>query len=210
MSEAVQRRCACGRPAASDGRCHACRLAELARARRRYHFTPELRDELRRVYCGRGREITAGLDALCRKTGWPRHAFKLETQRLGLQRLVRREWTEREIAYLREKCCRVSMRAIANKLGRSWESTRAKAEKLRLSRRISEGYCMEDLQVVFGESAHRVRRWLTRGLFGTVHRINGKRVSDRSVQRFLEEHPHEYDLRRIDQAWFKGILFGRK
>lgn len=201
--------CSCGQQAGRDGRCRRCRLREFGQSRRIYHFTPELRDELRRAYCGKKGELTAALNRLHRKTGWPRHAFKAEAIRLGLTTFDhRRFWTGEEIDYLREKLGVISVTRIARNLGRTVLSVESKAEKLGISRRVSEGYNMADLQVVFGESAHKVRRWMERGMFGKVHKNNGKRINEENVVRFLRRYPHEYDLRRVDQEWFKGMVFG--
>ena len=68
-----------------------------------------------------------------------------------------------------------------------------------------EGYTMTDLQIVFGENARKVRRWMERGLLGKVHESSGKRVTEANVIRFLRNHPAEYDLRRVDQLWFRAM-----
>jgi hypothetical protein len=84
----------------------------------------------------------------------------------------------------------------------------AKSEKLKISRRPAEGYNVSDLQMVFGESRHKVERWLDRGLLGRVTQRGGRCVSDQGVLRFMRVYIAEYDLRRVDQTWFKSMVFG--
>jgi hypothetical protein len=49
---------------------------------------------------------------------------------------------------------------------------------------------------------------MERGVFGQVKDVQGYRVSEKAVVKFLIEHPDKYDLRRVDQGWFKAVLFG--
>ncbi len=164
---------------------------------------------LRHAYCAKKTQLTEGLDRLERKTGWPRHAFKYEAIRLGIVTADhRRAWTEQELAYVEERAGTESARQIARALGRSVSSVQSRMEKAGISYRVREGYTMADLAQVMGESYHKVRRWIERGLLGPSRVLNGHRVSDRSVVTFLRRHHAEYDLRRVDQEWFKAMLFG--
>lgn len=177
---------------------------------RKYHFSEELLRELQLVYAGKNKTaLTDGLDRLVRKSGWPRYAFTAEARRRGWTTEKRSCWTEEEVDFLRERLGTISIRKIAKKLGRSHEATRAKAERLHLSRRVREGYSMTDLQAVFGVHQRRVRWWVERGLLGRPRRNgNEVRLDETSVVRFMRRHTDEYDLRRVDQAWFKAMVFG--
>jgi hypothetical protein len=174
---------------------------------RKYKFTPELTDELRRAYCGNKHQLTAALDRLVMRTGWPRHAHKQEAIRLGITSGERRAWTPAEIAYIEENLGVISVKGMARHLGRTSQALTAKAEKLHLSRRVREGYNIADLQQVFGVSAEKVRRWMERGLFGPQKDWGGRRVSEDAVMTFIRQHHAEYDLRRVDQAWYKAMAF---
>lgn len=200
----------CGSEAVQAGFCRHCWARQLGRASRKYHWTPELREELRACYAaGRKQEISAALDRLQRRLGWPRYALKNEAVRTGIITADhRRAWTAEEQAYLEESLGVVSVKQIARRLGRTVMSVESRAEKLGLSRRISEGYNMADLAAVFGESYHKVRRWMERGLLGPVHQVQGHRVAETHVVRFIRAHAHEYDLRRVDQGWYKSMVFG--
>lgn len=202
-------RCECGEMVEGAGEmCRRCRGRKFGQARRKYKFTVELREELRRVYTGNKREITDGLSRLVARTRWPRHAFKYEAIRLGIvTNDHRRAWLRDEIEYLSERIGTVKVTTIAKHLRRSVESCIAKVERLHLSRRPREGYNAADLALAFGVHHQVISRWMDRGLFGRVSRNGGKRVAETSVMRFLRRHVHEYDLRRVDQVWFKSMIF---
>jgi hypothetical protein len=114
--------------------------------------------------------------------------------------------------YLREKRGTVSVTQIARNLGRSIKSVRVKAEKLNLSIRVAEGYNVSDLSEVFGVHHGRIESWAKRGLLGKAHGHGGHggniRFTESRVVRFIRRHPHEYDLSRVDQTWFKAMMFG--
>jgi hypothetical protein len=146
---------------------------------------------------------------MAEKTGWPRHAFKLEAIAMGLTTYHTRRWTAGEIGYVRERAGTTSTKAMARALRRSVGSVAGKMEQLGMSRRVGAGYSIADLRDVFGATGDRVQSWMRRGLLGTVHPVNGLRVTEAHVVRFIRRHPHEYDLRRVDQFWFKAMVFGR-
>jgi len=52
-----------------------------------------------------------------------------------------------------------------------------------------------------------VERWLRAGLMGKIPREIGAgyRVTQKNVTSFLRSHSSAYDLRRVDQAWFKRL-----
>jgi hypothetical protein len=64
---------------------------------------------------------------------------------------------------------------------------------------------------VFGVSGERVKRWLGRGLLGKAHCGVGHEVrfTEENIARFIRLYPGEYDLSRVDQAWYKALVFGR-
>lgn len=201
----------CGeRKGQRDGLCGACRLSALARAGRKYHFTPELREELRAAYLLTKYHRARAIDRLVARARWPRHAFQAEAIRLGLPTHHCRPWKAEEEAYLQETAGRVSAKQIALRLGRSVPSVESRIDRLRISRRDRrEGYNVQDLCEVFGATFGTVKGWMRRGLLGKVHEVGGLRVNEAGVRRFVRTYPHEYDLRRVDQVWFKSVVFGR-
>ncbi len=199
---------ACGNlHADTSGLCLYCRGRAHGLACRRYHFTDELLADLQSAYCGNRTDLSAALDRLMARTGWPRHAFLSEAQRQGWTRDGRKPWAKAETAYLEAHLGTVSVRRIARALGRSVASVQAKAEDLQLSCRVTEGYTREDLSKVFREHPHKIRRWIERGMFG---RLRDGRVTERGVRNFIRNYPAEYSLKRVDELWYKGMLFGAR
>jgi len=200
--------CACGEAAQRDGVCRKCRLRALGQARRKYVWTEELREELRAAYRLRKFPRARALDRMSGLTKWPRHALKVEAIRLRLVTHHTRAWSREEEEYLRERAGVISVAGMARKLGRSQASVESRLARLKVSRKPREGYTLIDLRDAFGAHRDIVKRWMDRGLLGAVRKDNGLRVSDEAVVRFLREHPREYDLRRVDQDWFKAMVFG--
>ena len=179
----------------------------IAPAATKYALTPDLTDELKRAYLGDKAQLTAALTRLVMRTGWPRAAIQRQAVRLGLTRHVRRAWTPAETAYLEENLGVVSLSGMARHLHRSRAAVSSKGEKMGLSRRAQQGYNITDLTRVFGVAATTVRRWMDRGLFGPVKDWSGQRVTEEAVIAFIRQHHAEYDLRRVDQVWYKAMVF---
>jgi len=201
----------CGRPTpCSDRLCSACRCRLLGRAKRRYHWTPELIEDVHRAYrIPRKREITRGITVLARRTGWPRWQFRLRAAAEGWIPANRRPWLQSELEYLSEHIGSLSVEQLARRLRRSVRSIIVRAQLLDFSTRLRDGYTLADLQAVFGVDHRRAASWVQRGLFGKPHpNGQGIRVQDRQVLNFLRRHAGEYDLARVDQEWFKSMVFG--
>lgn len=204
MAKCAQCRTAEGQ---SDGLCPQCRLRALGLATRKYRFTPALRDELLAAYRLKKMPRAVAIRKMMARTGWPLHAFKCEAIRMGCTTWSSRPWKAEEEEYLREKAGAVSTKAIATYLGRSVASVESRMERMHLSRRLTEGYNIDNLCEVFGVTGDRVKGWMRRGLLGKVHEVNGLRVTESNVIRFIREHSPEYDLRRVDQHWYKAMIF---
>jgi hypothetical protein len=147
--------------------------------------------------------LTRNLNLFQRASGFTRVVILARAGMLRLSACNRHPWTGAEIEVLTEKLGQVSKSEIARHLGRSYYSVKARIASMGLSSRISDGYSQHDLQQLFGVGADRVRRWITRGWL----QLDKGRVTERSLERFLRQHSEEYQLSRVDEAWFKGMLF---
>ena len=107
------------------------------------------------------------------------------------------------IDVLRENAGKNSVGALAKKLNRTHGSVTAKLKQIQVSRRISDGYTKEDLRVLLGVSAKTIRNWIAWGWM----RIVAGRIPESSVAKFLRQHPDQYQLSRVEEAWFKGLIF---
>lgn len=98
-----------------------------------------------------------------------------------------------------------SNKTVALKLGRSYHSVKRKVVAMKLSSRVREGYSLQDVQELLGVNSRKVYSWICKGWL----RLDDGRVSDMQMRRFLRRHPEEYILRRVDEAWFKDVVFSK-
>ncbi len=197
-----------------DGLCSACRLTALNVARASVVIPPTLIKELRLAYAGNSKAVSANLDRIAQRTGIPRRRLRSFAYHQGFRATgQRRQWTAEEIEYLGENLGSVSVRYMARKLGRSASAVKHKASELQRSARLTSGYNISNLCDVFGVSDERVKRWIGRGLLGKAHGGAGRgcetRITEENVIRFIKLYPSEYDLGRVEQAWYKALVFGR-
>lgn len=190
---------------ARDGLCHGCRLLARPSARRRFVWTPGLDEILQRAYRhARNRaELSSNLADLQRRSGFTRNVILNRAVQLGLSFSTRRAWRAEEVELLKAEAGRTTPRALAVKLNRSHGSVKARLKELGLSGRIREGYSQDDLRRLLGVSARSIKTWLARGWLRLVQ----ERIPEASVIRFLRLHSEQYHLGRVDQAWFKGLVF---
>lgn len=199
--------CGSARGAPKDELCHGCRIKHRPNLKKKYFWTPELDLALTRTYrFARDRgELTQLLNHLQRSISFPRFAILARAAELGLAFQIRRHWTATEIETMRELLGTCSNKTIALKLGRTYHSVKCKVAVLQLSSRIREGYSLKDIQELIGVSSRKVYGWISKEWI----RLDHGRASDAEMRRFLRRHPEEYILRRVDEAWFKDIMFSK-
>src|SRR5205807_6998048 len=187
-----------------DRRCHSCRIQTRPNPNKRFSWTAGLDQELQLVYkeARTRRELSENLDRFQKWSGFTRIVVLARATQLGISD-QRKRWTPEEIEILSETAGSLSKSAIARKLKRSYWSVKAECSKLQISSRLREGYSRADIEFLLGAGSRSVRRWIALGWL----RVQDGRVTEPSVTRFLREHPEEYRLRRVDEAWFKGLLF---
>jgi hypothetical protein len=122
---------------------------------------------------------------------------------LGLAFCAKRPWTEAEVESLREDLGTLSKSQIARRLSRSYSSVKAQATKMMLSARVSADYSQQDVEQLLGAGRKRVCQWISNGWL----QLQGGRITERSLKKLLRLHAEEYQLNRVDEAWFKGMLF---
>lgn len=166
---------------------------------------------LRGVYRGaRSRsELGVGVSDVMRRTGFPRWAVNRRAQVLGITAQRWMFWKTEEVLLLREQAGHWSVAKIARKLGRSPGSVKLKAYQIGISMRASDTYSRVDAAELLGVNVQSVARWINHGWLRDSTAFDGQysRIRHFELVRFIKLHPEEYDLRRVDQAWFKGALF---
>src|SRR5260370_5243117 len=190
---------------AADQLCHSCGMQRRSPQNKKFHWTQELDGRLRQAY-QRARTragLTANLDQIQRSCGFTRVVILNRAVVLGLAFCQRRPWTTTEIDMLREHAGKSAVGTLTKKLGRTHASIKGKLKQRDVSARITDGYSKEDLRVLLGVSAKSIRNWIAWGWI----RVVAGRIPESSVARFLRQHPDQYQLSRVEEAWFKGLVF---
>jgi DNA-binding CsgD family transcriptional regulator len=197
-------RCGRNNGAPSDRLCHGCRIKARPNPTRRFWWNPELDRQLRAVYqeAHTRRELTEGLNTFQRQSGFTRVVVLARATQLGLSSDTRR-WTPAEIEVLGDLAGTLSKSAIARKLGRSYWSVKAQCSRLCIQSRIISGYSRVDVQYLLGVGPRSTTKWIKLGWL----KLHNDRITEASMVKFLREHPEEYRLSRVDETWFKGLLF---
>lgn len=187
-----------------DQLCHRCRLALRPNPNKRFHWTTELDQSLGLAYqrARSRRELSESIDHLQRRTGFSRAAILSRATELHLSS-ERQAWTDQEIEILRELAGTLSKSAIARKLGRSYWSVKGAFSRMEISARLTDGYSREDAAMLLGVSARSIRSWISMGWLV----VRDGRISEASMRTFLRRHSEEYSLNRVDEPWFKGMVF---
>ncbi len=188
-----------------DRLCHSCRIQSRPPVGRKFLWTSELDAILRRAYqdSHTRAELSSNLNDLQKRTGFTRNVILGRAVQLGLAFSSRRTWTTEELRILEERTGQATPQAFVITLNRTHGSVKAKMKEMGLSARVSEGYSQDDLRQLLGVSARSIKKWLAMGWL----RMMQGRIPEASVVKFLRLHSEEYHLGRVDQAWFKGLLF---
>jgi len=178
---------------------------------RKYFVNEEMAARVRAAYQGGRAKLTVCLNALEVETGFPRQVFEDLAAVRGWSPWIRRRlWTPEETRALRDYIGIMGVRRIARRLKRSERAISVRIQQLGLSQRVTTGYTLLDLQRVFAATYPRVRGWYDRRLLGRAEQDGvGIRIPEANVVRFIRQHPHEYNLARVDQVWFKSVVFAR-
>jgi hypothetical protein len=78
-------------------------------------------------------------------------------------------------------------------------------EHINISHRITEGYTREQAAMVLGVSTPMIERWIKARWLRISLETN--RITERSLANFIRSHPEQYSLKRVDEVWFKGMMF---
>ncbi|HEV7552444.1 MAG TPA: hypothetical protein VGP65_12215, partial [Candidatus Angelobacter sp.] len=184
--------------------CHGCRIRTRPNPRHKFWWTPELDRELRICYqeARDRRDLTLRLGVFQKRTGFTRVVMQARATLLGLSSPSKR-WTAAELETLGELAGTLSKSAIARKLGRSYSSVKAQCSRLCIGSRLTSGYSRADVEYLLGVGARSVKKWISLGWL----KLQDDRITETSMMKFLRDHPEEYRLSRVDEIWFKGLLF---
>jgi methylphosphotriester-DNA--protein-cysteine methyltransferase len=190
-------------PAQRDGLCKRCRCRSGA-IRRKYVWTAEYDAMLIKLYTENRNGKSASVLALMRRTGFPRHRIYRRAAQLGLQAQYR-PWTRQESDFIESNVGSVSVSEIARILHRSPVAVHRKAYKLEISARVRDGYTRRDIYEMLGIDRRKVSEWLDKRWLHTDPTTG--RVGEQALRNFLWRYPEMYSLKRVDEEWFKSLMF---
>lgn len=209
----------CGRPIRRRHAryCDHCRWKHRRGKIRKYVWTEALDQLLRDRYDGTVRNRA---QELADRLGWPRWVIIKRAALLGLghPQENRKAWTSKEVAFLEEWARRRHVNWLAKKLGRSITSTVLKLKRLKIRRRVSQGYTLRMLETCFGTDHHVIERWMREGKLSRRRR-NPDAPHDQPYQspwlfeeadvlQFIRKYPLAFRLDKVDQAWFMDLALG--
>src|SRR5947209_935727 len=122
--------------------------------------------------------------------------------------LLRHEFLEAAISYLRNSVRRYGLKKIAKALGRTETSVKIKAKRLGIRKIVTgDGYTMRAVCRGLGVDHHVVERWLVNEWFWGERRESRRHGRQRgdtwyftpeAIRELVRQHPEEVDLRRVD------------
>lgn len=214
------RTCAdCGAPLARRYArfCDAHRWRHRGKPRRLLARMPEPAYQafLREHYTGE----RGNVKALAERLGMPRWRVQRDAAVLGLTKPKEgRAWTDEEERFLLQHAGTRHVEWIARRLKRSRDSVISRMKRHGIRRALRDGYTMRDLEACFGLDHKRIAQWIERGWLEAERRESHANqtgdgrcpwvVQDAAILRFVEEHPMEFDLRKVDQRWFMDLITG--
>jgi hypothetical protein len=152
-----------------------------------FRWTGELDDRLIRIHEEAG--LSAAVSSVQSLTGWPRKAILRRAHKLGLPTRTlgtRRPWTMVEFRFAIESLNHMSVREIAEELGRSEKAVWDMVGQRGIPARFQDGYTMRELAEKLHVRRLRVQKWVEAGL---LHRKRNGRIDEASLQSFLYGHP---------------------
>jgi hypothetical protein len=215
--------CGCGRSVELP---HARYAAPCRSARRRrrlkYAPTPEIDAAIRQAY-DRFQKFgnrTAITTAAC-KIGWPKWKVNRRAIELGIARVKESTWSQGELDILTRygwMCDGIlSERLAAAGFHRTRTAVHLKKKRLRISAN-GDWYSATQLAEAFGIDGHKIVHWIQSGLLRASRRGTARTdaqhgdtfaIQHRDVREFAIAHPGEYELAKVDKAWFLELVTGR-
>jgi hypothetical protein len=152
-----------------------------------FRWTDELDERLIRIHEEEG--LSGAVSSVESLTGWPRKAILRRAHKLGLPSRplgARRRWTMVEFRFAIESLNHMSVREIAEEIGRSEKAVWDMVGRRGIPARFQDGYTMRELAEKLHVRRLSVQKWVEAGL---LHRKRNGRIDEASLQSFLYSHP---------------------
>ena len=162
-----------------------------------FRWTDELDERLIRIHEEAG--LSAAVSGVQSLTGWPRKAILRRAHKLGLPSRplgARRRWTMVEFRFAIESLNHMSVREIAEEIGRSEKAVWDMVGQRGIPARFQDGYTMRELAERLHVRRLSVQKWVEAG---HLHRKRNGRIDEGSLQSFLYSHPEALKWPVFDQ-----------
>ena len=162
-----------------------------------FRWTEELEERLIGIHEEAG--LSAAVSGVQSLTGWPRKAILRRAHKLGIPSRPsgsRRPWTMVEYRFAIESLNHMSVREIAEEIGRSEKAVWDMVGQRGIPARFQDGYTMRELAEKLHVRRLNVQKWVEAGL---LHRKRNGRIDEGSLQSFLYSHPETLKWPRLDQ-----------
>jgi hypothetical protein len=162
-----------------------------------FRWTDELDERLIRIHEDAG--LSAAVSGVQSLTGWPRKAILRRAHKLGLPTrplASRRPWTMVEFRFAIECLNHMSVREIAEAIGRSEKAVWNMVGQRGIPARFQDGYTMRELAEKLHVRRLSVQKWVEAGL---LHRKRNGRIEEASLQSFLYSHPEYLKWPLLDE-----------
>ena len=163
-----------------------------------FAWTGELDDRLIRVHGEAG--LSKAVSEIQAETGWPRRAILRRAHKLGIpkhSRDSRRRWTMAEFRFAIESVNHMSVREIAEEIGRSEKSVWEMFCQRGIEARFQDGCTMRELAERLHVRRLSIQRWVEAGL---LHRKRNGRIDEASLQSFFYRHPERLKWPLFDEG----------
>lgn len=162
-----------------------------------FRWTNDLDERLIRIHEEGG--LSAAVSGVQSLTGWPRKAILRRAHKLGLPQRAsgpRRRWTMVEYRFVIESLNHLSVREIAEEIGRSEKAVWDMVGQRGIPARFQDGYTMRELAEKLHVRRLNVQKWVEAGF---LHRKRNGRIDEGSLQSFLYTHPESLKWPVFDQ-----------
>ena len=176
-----------------------------------FRWTNELDERLIHIHEEAG--LSAAVSGVQSLTGWPRRAILRRAHKLGLPTRplgARRRWTMVEFRFAIESLNHMSVREIAEEIGRSEKAVWDMVGQRGIPARFQDGYTMRELAEKLHVRRLSVQKWVEAGL---LHRKRNGRMDEASLQSFLYSHPETLKWAAFDEDtafWVSELVEAEK
>jgi hypothetical protein len=176
-----------------------------------FRWTDELDERLIHTHEEAG--LSAAVSGIQSLTGWPRKTILRRAHKLGIPTRPlgsRRPWTMVEFRFAIESLNHMSVREIAEEIGRSEKAVWDMVGQRGIPARFQDGYTMRELAEKLHVRRLSVQQWVEAGL---LHRKRNGRIDEGSLQSFFHSHPETLKWRVFDEDtafWVSELVEAEK